>query len=519
MSLKQLFFTAILSLSFSILAFAQPGIEKSTSFGNSAKAEPERNYLKTKNIEFKYPVRSFDLINDTLMLIHYGRAVTDFTPVPKGGLVAINPFENKTYWKIKGRHVDATMYNGQAFINEKWLAYHVNTYTGKRDWYTDMNLFYWNDSLGVAYGAPFNRNRAKKTDGFRGVNIENGKTLWERPIDMFSTLDERLYLNDTSHLYSAKGLFNINPRDGKGWKYPIKTYKEIEVNQNNGAIVAAAASLVIGGLFGYMVLPAYSIPSKYITNVKSNILNVDNTIYFAGATKIGAISYKGKVLWETKLPVRKMAASVLLNYMDKILLVNKGIALYHGKPKLEGKPFIAVLDKNSGELQGFKDLDVSFVSDALLTEKLILAATRYMLFVDPDDLTPSAKELNLQGKTYAQQLVSGNYMPNIDTTEMIAATTSIMDIYFTGSDEKNYHYQVKEDSLNNIDYKLFVPIDTIKDRVVYYNRKIDYVTAELNGQILNTFSVKGTPYFDQHHLFVVEDKILKYVSEKKLFAN
>jgi len=55
--------------------------------------------------------------------------------------------------------------------------------------------------------------------------------------------------------------------------------------------------------------------------------------------------------------------------------------------------------------------------------------------------------------------------------------------------------------------------------VVYYNRKIDYVTAELNGQILNTFSVKGTPYFDQHHLFVVEDKILKYVSEKKLFAN
>src|SRR6056297_2071088 len=131
MSLKQLFFTAILSLSFSILAFAQPGIEKSTSFGNSAKAEPERNYLKTKNIEFKYPVRSFDLINDTLMLIHYGRAVTDFTPVPKGGLVAINPFENKTYWKIKGRHVDATMYNGQAFINEKWLAYHVNTYTGK----------------------------------------------------------------------------------------------------------------------------------------------------------------------------------------------------------------------------------------------------------------------------------------------------------------------------------------------------------------------------------------------------
>ena len=518
MSVKQLICISILLFVFSISGLAQAGTQRSTTIKNSAPKELVRDYVETKNIQFRYPVRFFDLINDTLMLIHYDRKITEFTPVQKGALEAINPFQNKTYWRIKGRYVDATIYNGKAFINEKWLAYHVNTYTGKREWYTDMNLFYWNDSLGVAYGAPFNRNRAKKTDGFRGVNIENGKTLWERTIDMFSTLDERIHLNDTSHLYSAKGLFNINPTNGKGWEYPIRTYKEIEVNQKGGAVAAAAASMIIGGLLGYLVIPSYSIPSRYITNVKSNILNVDNTLYFAGATKIGAISYKGKVLWETKLPVRKMSASVLLNYMDKILLVNKGIALYHGKPRLEGKPFIAVLDKKSGEIQAFKDLNMSFVSDVLLTEKLILAATKYMLFVDPDDLTLTARELNLPGKTYVQQLVSENFMPNVDTTAMTAATTSIMDIYFTGSDEKDYHYKVKEDNLNDIDYKLFVPIDTIKNRVVYYNRKVDYVTAKLNGQILNTFSVKGHPQFDQKHLFVIEDNMLKYVPEKTLFA-
>ena len=81
MSVKQLICISILLFVFSISGLAQAGTQRSTTIKNSAPKELVRDYVETKNIQFRYPVRFFDLINDTLMLIHYDRKITEFTPV------------------------------------------------------------------------------------------------------------------------------------------------------------------------------------------------------------------------------------------------------------------------------------------------------------------------------------------------------------------------------------------------------------------------------------------------------
>ncbi|MDA3865218.1 MAG: PQQ-binding-like beta-propeller repeat protein [Salinivirgaceae bacterium] len=476
--------------------------------------EVSSDELPLKTYDLKWPIVDFRFENDTAILIFSRKNPSVFNPNPRGLVYLFNPENGGIKWSKKKRDLKVSFFGSNAVINGKDLSYHIDNLTGKRRWYTDIKLFYWNTSEEMAYGMPVYNVPGMRNDKFRGVSTVNGKTQWIFPVDMFSSLNEQYYLNESTHIYAAKNLFAIDPATGLKWKYNINTFHKIEqqVNQQNTELLVAAA--ILGGAMGVMLLYDYSIPSPYITNVNSNIIHDNNAIYFAGAEQIIAIEEGGTVLWQKSLPKKQMSSSILIDNDDKLILVNTGLAQHHQGIIQYGVPFVALLSKKTGALIRQKVLPKGFITDVLLTDKLIVSSSSNVFVTNPETLEFEAINKSQDSLFSVEKILETVYTAN-DNGHIEKLHTTGKNLFMEFSN--GYHHYNEIDSLTKLERKnVYSLLDTVLNHNVYMNKRGHFRLTDMQNQTVVSFSFPGNAYIRRNQLLIFNDRKMNIIDLKKL---
>lgn len=131
------------------------------------------------------------------------------------------------------------------------------------------------------------------------LDLTTGKSLWEYKIDDQVGWNNLVYLNDTTILLAANGIYCINILNGKGWHHPATTWSTFGAMQGN-----------------------------IMRGICSNILVAGNDIYWASKKAFTRYDLEGKIIWEKELP--RDSISNIDIAMDKsnsnIIFYNTGYA-------------------------------------------------------------------------------------------------------------------------------------------------------------------------------------------------
>ncbi|MEI6089015.1 MAG: hypothetical protein WCR42_01045 [bacterium] len=221
-------------------------------------------------------------------------------------------------------------------------------------------------------------------DGFHTYNLKNG-TGWDRFVNMTYGCNEILKLNDFTKLIVADGLYSVNSNTGAGWGYKAITGVKKTIKYDIPSAVSGVGSGINSRNFLYspytsdLVVSKVENPSYYsiICDIVSNVIIDNHNIYWASKQNIVKLDTSGKVLWEYNLPEDEISKSkIFIN--DRVLcLINLGYAFSATRHHniIYGQPFIAGFDKNTGNklyYQSLKDNKYPVSVYKLINNTLIL---------------------------------------------------------------------------------------------------------------------------------------------------
>lgn len=180
------------------------------------------------------------------------------------------------------------------------------------------------------------------TNSLEGIDLTNGKTIWQRKINREYSWNDIFHLNDSTIVIVAAGLHSINVNNGLGWDYNTITGEK----DYTTTAVANAAGIALGVLTGTFVL---STGHNLVRDIVSNVLVDSANIYFASKEKIACLNHNGQMKWNISLPKNLVSKSSIFIKDSILYMINNGFAFMGYRQLDYGTPFIAAFDTKTGK--------------------------------------------------------------------------------------------------------------------------------------------------------------------------
>ena len=387
--------------------------------------------------------------------------------------------------------------------------------TGNINWEIKNILFYAEPFQMRGIGYKF-KNFSGITNTLQGIDLTNGDILWNRELVREYGWNDVLSLNDSTLMVAASGLHAFNLNTGKGWDYyTITGHKDY-----TGTIAANAAGLALGLLTGaFMVTTGHEL----VSDIVSNVLMDDASIYFASREKIACLTDDGIVKWTAPMPKDKISKSTLFQEDGILYMINNGFAFMNYRKIDYGEPFIAAYDAESGaqlffssiagkknQIKGFEiDRDTAFI---VFNNKI----AKYSL-VDGSLILEKAIEPKAHGEldyfvgnqvfiqtdqTYMSLPLSGIHRHCVHTSQ---DKTLLLDAYFEVMDEIN------DDQL----YLYYLWYNGYK----FIGKDEQTLVIDENGYTVAEIAISNETVLVGSTLYNIQDKNLIEIDLEEVIAN
>lgn len=241
-------------------------------------------------------------------------------------------------------------------------TYLLDIHTGDRIWEVRNNIYHVDAAKNVGIGYRFGGSTGYTND-LEGIDMETGKLLWNRNLNREYGWNDVFYLNDSTLMVVSAGLHSININTGKGWDYDAITGKK----DFSGMAATNAAGVALGLLTGTFLI---STGHDVLRDLVSNALVDSAYIYLASKEHLVKIDkHTGEVAWQ--FPFLNDWGSKSNIFMDtgSIYVLNFGFAYVGNKQVDFGKPFLAVVDRQTGTQKSFAIIDIE--KDPIIGYRLV----------------------------------------------------------------------------------------------------------------------------------------------------
>lgn len=257
----------------------------------------------------------------------------------EGSISLISLSDKDVKWTRKINYLQGGFRQRDSIIllGEKSMNHCLRIADGKTKWKIANSLIYLNTKQKIGIGYPFGFDHS-----IEGVDLTNGIPIWKRTVTSEYGWDNIITLNDSTIIIVAAGMHLINLKSGSGWDYNSITGKK-DYRATTGANIAGAALGILTGTF--LISTGYNLLSE----ISSNVLISDSSIYFASKERIVKLDFNGERKWTYDLSDEITSKSNLICTDSVIYMLNLGYAFYQNRKVDYGKPFIAAFDKRSGE--------------------------------------------------------------------------------------------------------------------------------------------------------------------------
>lgn len=302
--------------------------------------------IKVKEYQFKDQIINFSIDSLTGNIIANTRAINEEGKLlPKRSIVCIQKDSGEIRWShiAKDRKTQFKWIENELFRWRNKDCFYLDKNTGKSKWKVEYNFLHiTKDKVGIGYKTE----KVKKNKLLSGINMTDGKLLWEREVSRKFGWNELLYINEDDLLISSSGLQTVDIHNGFGWVYKGKS--GIEKSLGSNALYVGLA--LTGGLpgFGLGILIDLMPPSQ-VRGLVSNVVIDKTGYYYTDREHIVHLNKEGEVFWSKPLSSKLTSYSTLLLNGDKLIYVNRGFANKFNRKIKYGKPTIAVVNKNTGE--------------------------------------------------------------------------------------------------------------------------------------------------------------------------
>ncbi len=336
--------------------------------------------------------------------------------------------------------------------------------------------------------------------------LSTGDLIWETTLNNEQQWNDLKYLNDTTLIIAASGLTSINLKTGKNWEIALET----SLKPNGPILISDNEILNKTNITSVET----STNNSNITNLSSNILIVNNQIYFASKDYITAIDSLGKIIWQQNLKKYQLSQTILSNINDEILLFNIGKAKCGDKSVIYSKPFLLKFNKTTGELNSDQTSKIETIFDFVNMHNSIIFANKKA--ISTTDITNSLFEsiIELDEKKYGQfkSFINpdeyyvereGHIVPlSFINAQLIFFVTNNDKVYGVSNHKVEYEYHFTE---------LYKKQFDINKAVLLKNGTKHYLVSK-NFELLSKINSDQTPIYLNNKLFFSEKKKLHIVS-------
>ena len=357
----------LLELTFSFIQTAEAQIIDSVLIGHRADNTP----VKAIGIKYKETIPSFTLTTNNQFLGAY------FSPYKSGkwsnfgqiGMIDIAT--GKILWKedMNSSLKSALCTNYGYLVTSRNGIEFIHHVSGRSIWKKQLYPTYYDkpSNLLFAYNTTSNKVRA--------VKINTGEILWEgHKISPHYGWPIIKFIDDSTRLIVANGIYKINIRTGEATEYDAQTgVLDARKNMTQGLLGLASATFAVISAANIGV-GVYCIPTlqNTITEFHSNLLEHDSLYYFADRQGVVCLDKNLQPVWEFDLADGLCSKSHLEIKGDHLYMTNYGYAVKDNEKRVKrGLPFFATFNKHTGDLLQFNRLtsdkkimqDAAFIGD------------------------------------------------------------------------------------------------------------------------------------------------------------
>lgn len=301
--------------------------------------------------EYIFPERindfQVDTVNDAILIQLRGLRKKKWL-ANKGEVIRYDTEKEKVLWvdKIVYQSERIEQFGGITIRSTGNNSYCLDNETGEKLWKVKNSIIFANPVEKIGIGYRIQPSSTKTDNILEGIDLRDGRVIWQREIYRGYGWNDAFYLNDSTVLIAAAGLHTVNIFDGTGWDYNTTTGKK----DYTASAVGTGLGIVAGLLTGmYSVSTGYNL----LRDVVSNVLVDGESIYFASKTFIVRLNRKGETQWMKELPEDLTSKSHLIMLDSNVVMVNRGFA-FMGYRQLDfGVPFFAAFNLDSGDQKYF----------------------------------------------------------------------------------------------------------------------------------------------------------------------
>lgn len=299
-------------------------------------------YVFPKNV-FEYYI-SKD--HDRLSVYLRGISSDELYYKNKGELLQYDLKSKSPLWVQKISYINKEVrHNGDVILlSDNKKTNKINQHTGKEEWRTQIHLRNFapnNIAFGYDEGPSFT---GQPSNMLTAVDLITGESIWQRKIRYDYGWTDMVYPDDTTLLLVAGDLQYINLLNGEGWEYKTTTARK----DYKKSIGLNALGLAAGLLTGTAMI--YTGGNDLLSQLKSNILIEDGSLYFASANAIAKINMKsGETIWSFPFEKKEAAKSSIFIQGDTLFMLNMGAGIIGKKTVPYGKAFMAAFNKSDGQ--------------------------------------------------------------------------------------------------------------------------------------------------------------------------
>ncbi len=346
-----------------------------------------------------------------------------------------------------------------------------NKNTGLEQYQHTTRLVYSDEKykIGLTYSIP-----AKPTDKkvLKGVNIENGATIYTTDIPNDFDWAEAVKANDSILLISTSGLYGLNIRTGATW-----SVSDVTGEKNKQKLIQSIMNPNAFRVRHNSFLPSAS--EDVVTQICSNILIEGENVFFAGRNNLYSVAINtGKVNWQMDISKFTVSKSALFIQAGKLYMLNLGVANFKENQIVYGAPFFLQADMSTGTLAFNNPLPMfAYPVDFQIGSDLVLAGRNNLYFINLSD---------------------GKFFNEIDVNELRFGNFAE---FVSGND----FYVEKEG--------YFVPLNFINDNVVYFHSSHGKVYGVEGGRIQYEYHESELYKYDTkfNGFKLIEQKFKTYV--------
>ncbi len=430
----------------------------------------------------------------------------------KGHIVLFNLNNDSAKWSMNINYQTSTIYQkNNMIIQTKGNTSSCLFYrTGGNKWSINNQLIFTDFKRKIGFG--FIQN-GKNRDIIGGVDLNNGKPLWERVIDSDYGWNDITPLNDSVRIVVAEGLHSINLKTGGGWDFKALTGKK----DYAGTIAMNAAGVAVGMFTGAFI---YTTGYDLYHGIVSNTWIDSTSIYWAAKQKIVKLNHEGQIQWEYDFPIDKASKSDIFLIDSLVYMVNFGYAYYNNKFTDFGHPFVAAFNQNSGQKVFLSELNdnKSTINDYYIKNQdlLTISNTRISKYSLTDGSLEQEKIIDTDSLGYLKRFVTKHLYIKQDSTFKTLEEIDSLNLYLLTKKDKIIAINDKFEVVKQLDD--FIPYITylVKDGYKFIGSLNESYILDKNGKVVANISVSRNAVFIGSKLYDCKENAMVIVDLKDI---